>query len=342
MNKLDKLVQLLVNKGDFFMKSGKLNWDDLKYIIDNHKGAIREEVKVRNGIGEDCAVIDFGEDNCVISTDPITGAEGNIGRLAVNINCNDMASTGAEPLGIMVTILAPEDTEINEIKSIMKEIHEESEKLNLEIIGGHTEVTSAVNRMVVSCTVIGKTSKGKHISTSGAKVGDDIIITKDLALEGTFILVNEHKEELKHILTKEEMEEALKYIEEISVLKEGTIAAKFQVNSMHDITEGGLLGAAWEVAVASSKGFLIYEDLLPISEVTNKVCKYFRIDPLKLISSGSMFITTENGEKLIEELKIKGINAKIIGKITETEGYLIYNGKKTLVNPPERDELFKV
>ncbi len=335
-------MQLLVNKGDFFMKSGKLNWDDLKYIIDHHKGARREEVKVRNGIGEDCAVVDFGNSNCVITTDPITGTEKNIGRLAVNINCNDLASAGAEPLGILVTILAPEGTEIHEIKGVMEEIHEEAEKFNLEIIGGHTEVTSSVNKMVVSCTVLGKTVKDRHISTSGAKVGDDIIITKNLALEGTFILVNEHKEELKHILIKEEIEEALGYIEEISVLKEGSIAAKLKVNSMHDITEGGLLGAAWEVAEASSVGFVIHEDSLPISTVTKKVCEYFGIDALRLISSGSMLITTPMGEKLLEELKINGINAKIIGKITETGGYLLSDGKKTLVNPPKRDELFKV
>lgn len=89
------------------MKTGKLNWDDLNQIIKNSTGALRREVRTGGGVGEDCSIIDFGEYDCVLSTDPITGASENAGKLAVNINCNDIASSAAEPLGILVTILAP-------------------------------------------------------------------------------------------------------------------------------------------------------------------------------------------------------------------------------------------
>ncbi|WP_040212402.1 AIR synthase family protein [Clostridium polynesiense] len=324
------------------MKSGKLNWDDLKSIIDNNKGARRTEVKVRNGIGEDCAVVDFGDNHCVLSTDPITGSDSNIGKLAVNINCNDIAAAGAEPVGITVTILAPEGTNIHEIKEIMKEVHEEAEKLNIEIIGGHTEITSAVNKIVLSCTVIGKAKKDKAVSTAGAKSGDDIIVTKDLAMEGSFIIAKEYEKQLEEILTPEELNIAKDYINNISVLKEGTLGAELGVNSMHDITEGGLLGAAWEVATASDKGFIIYEDLLPVSQVTKKICTYFKIDPLKLISSGSMFITAPEGERIIKELELKGIKGTLVGKITDKEGYILKDGNKIPVEPPQRDELFKI
>lgn len=327
-------------KEEILMKVGKLNWDDLKKIIDDSRGAIRNDVRIRSGIGEDCSVIDFGEYECVVSTDPITGAEKNSGKLAVNINCNDIASAGVEPLGILVTILAPEGSSLEDIKSVMKEIGEETKKLNVEILGGHTEITRAVNKMVISCTVIGKGLKDKSIATSGAKENDDIIVTKLLCLEGTGIVVNDYEDKIKGILTHEEIAEAKTYLNSLSVVREGVIAGKFGVNSMHDITEGGVLGALWEVAKASNLGFRVYKEKMPISHITEKICKKYSIDPLRLISSGSMLITTKNGDKLIEVLKEQGIEASIIGKIVKQKGVLIEGNIEKEVLPPERDELF--
>lgn len=324
------------------MKSGKLNWEDLKSIIDGNRGSHRAEVVIHSGIGEDCTVINFGDYDCVISTDPITGAGKNIGKLAVNINCNDIASSGVEPIGIMVTILAPEGTTIEEIKNLMKEIGEEAEKLNIEVIGGHTEVTSAVNKMIVSCTVIGKGKAGTAVATGGAKVGDDIVVTKYMALEGTSIIVNDKEEEMKSFLTEEEIREAKTFTDMLSVMGEGKIAGNLGVNSMHDITEGGLLGALWEMAEASKVGFEVYEEEIPVRDVTRKLCSKFNIDPLKLISSGSMLITTTQGDKLVELLKQNSINAVIIGKITEGRGVLVKDGLPQEVPPPERDELFNI
>ncbi|GFP77524.1 AIR synthase family protein [Clostridium fungisolvens] len=325
------------------MKSGKLNWDDLKGLINNNKSVKRDEVRVRNGVGEDCSVIDFGEYECVISTDPITGAAENIGRLAVHVNCNDVASCGVDPMAILVTILAPENTTFEEINDVMKQIDEETSKINVEIIGGHTEITSAVNRIVVSCTVLGKCISGKAVSTAGAQIGDDIVVTKSLALEGTNIIVNDKIEKLKDVLTKEEINEAKEYINKISVIMEGKVSGKFGVNSMHDITEGGVLGALWELADASNVGFKVYEDRMPVTAVTKKVCKVFNIDPLKLISSGSMIITTKNGEELVKLLMKNGINSTIIGNITNDEGILVKELEGEVIVPqPERDELFSI
>ncbi|QAT39339.1 AIR synthase family protein [Clostridium sp. JN-9] len=322
------------------MKSGKLDWDILKNIIDNSRGAAREEVRIRSGIGEDCSVVKFGQYECVLSTDPITGAQLNSGKLAVNINCNDVASCGVEPLGILVTILAPEKTELKQIKDLMTEISSEAKKLNVEILGGHTEVTAAVNKMIISCTVIGRTLSGKAVATSGAECDDDIIVTKDLCLEGTSIIANDYTHLLKDFLTENEINEAKKYMDNISVLKEGKLCGEFGVHSMHDITEGGILGAIWEVAEASKTGFEIFTDSIPLTAVSSKICNRFNIDPLRFISSGSMLITAAHGEKLIKILRENGIKATIIGKITKDKGILVNSDKKVEVSPPERDELF--
>src|SRR5665647_3806776 len=237
------------------MKVGKLNWNDLKQIIDNNKSVVRSDIRIRSGIGEDCSVINFGEYECVVSTDPITGADKNIGKLAVHINCNDIASCGVEPIGILVTILVPPTATIEDIKNIMQEIDEETKKLNVEILGGHTEVTEAVNRIVVSCTAIGKGKAHAAVATSGAKLGDEIVVTKLLCMEGSSIIVNDHLDRVQGVLTHKEIEVAKDYVNSISVVNEGLIAGEFGANSMHDITEGGVLGALWEVAQASNLGF---------------------------------------------------------------------------------------
>lgn len=324
------------------MKEGKLDFHELREIIINSRKLKRDEVIIRNDVGEDCSVMDFGSYEAMFSTDPITGATENIGKLAVSVNCNDIASSGGEPIALLVTILAPVTSSLKEISYVMNEISEEAAKINVEIIGGHTEVTSAVNKLIISVTVIGKNKKGESVKTAGALEGDDIIVTKNLALEGTAILATDYEERAKKVLNSEELEEAKDLIKYISVLDEGRIGKEIGANSMHDITEGGLLGALFEVAMASSKGFLVYEDKLPLLESTKKIAKEFSIDPLRLISSGSMLITTTKGEEMIKALESKGIKATVIGKVTKSKGILISNGVELELEEPKRDELFNI
>jgi hydrogenase expression/formation protein HypE len=324
------------------MKVGKLNWDDLKEIISSNRSVDRADVRIKSGVGEDCSVIEYGDYECVVSTDPITGADSDIGKLAVHINCNDIASCGVEPVGILVTILAPENTTLQEIKEVMRQIDEETKKLNVEILGGHTEVTKAVNKLIVSCTAIGKGKRGSAVATSGAKLNDDIVVTKLLGMEGSAIIVNDYFDYIKDVLSKEEIGEAKGYVDNISVVKEGSIAGRFGVNSMHDITEGGVLGALWEMAEASGVGFKVYKEKMPVSSVTEKICSRLSLDVLRFISSGSMLITTKNGEGLVERLKQNGIIANVIGNITRNKGILVENGVEEEVEPPERDELFTI
>jgi hydrogenase expression/formation protein HypE len=324
------------------MKEGKLDFHELREMIINSRKLKRDEVLIRNDVGEDCSVIDFGDHEAIFSTDPITGATENVGKLAVHINCNDIASSGGEPLALLVTILAPVTSSLKEINDVMKDISEEAAKINVEIIGGHTEVTSAVNKLIISVTVIGKNEKGTSVKTAGAIEGDDIIVTKNLALEGTSILATDYEERSKKVLNNEEFEEAKNLIKYISVLEEGRIGKENGVNSMHDITEGGLLGALFEVAMASNKGFIVYEDKLPFLECTRKLAKEFSIDPKKLISSGSMLITTAKGEELIKTLRGRGIKATIIGKVTRNKGILVANGIELEVEEPKNDELFNI
>ncbi len=325
------------------MEQGKLPTGLLKKLVfDNIKGK-NPHVMIGPEVGEDCAAVEFGDYACVLSTDPITGAEKGAGTLAVHISCNDIASCGVEPIGILITLMVPANGAEDDIDRVMKEAGEAAEELGVEIMGGHTEITSAVNKMVISTTAIGKAHIGRIVTTKGAKLGDDVVMTKWAGLEGTSIIASDLENELSGVLNSDEIISAQSLIKHISVVPEGVLAGKYRVNSMHDVTEGGILGAAWEIAEISETGIELYLKEIPVLETTKKICEYYKINPYRLISSGSMIMTCKEGTKLVSLLKDKGITASIIGKIIEKDRITIdEEGNKHLLEPPQADELFKV
>jgi len=328
------------------MESGKVPNEILNKFVLSKITKFREDVILRPGIGEDCAAIDFGKYACVLSTDPITAAANDIGKLAVHISCNDIASCGVEPLGLMVTILCPVGTSEVELENVMEQICLTAAELNVEIIGGHTEVTPAVNRMVLSTTCIGKTLKNTIVSSTGARAGDSIVMTKSAGLEGTAIIANDFEHKLVGIINADELNLAKGFIKAISVVKEGILASNFGATSMHDITEGGVLGAAWEVAEASGTGIIINKDIIPVETVTKTICKALDLDVLLLISSGCMLITCPDGEGLVKLLESNNIKATIIGTVTANKNERLLICKKDGIikdiEPPKADEIYKV
>ena len=321
---------------------GKLPNDMLEKILKQFSKPMREEVLSKPVIGEDCAVLDFSGDLCVVTTDPITGAEDDLGTLAVHVACNDLASAGAYPVGLMVTLLAPPTASFGQLHLIMNQVKTEADKIKADIIGGHTEVTDAVNRIIINIAALGRVKKGAVVTTSGAQFGDDIILTKYAATEGTVILANLFEKELISKIGVERVTLAKGLIGSVSVLNEGLIAARFGVSSMHDVTEGGVLGAVWELCSASECGAEIIKASIPLMAETELICSCLDIDPLKLISSGSMLITCHNGHGLIELLSKNDIKANIIGKITTSgECLMIDDNKVVKIIQPESDELYK-
>jgi hydrogenase expression/formation protein HypE len=214
--------------------------------------------------------------------------------------------------------------------------------LGIDIIGGHTEVTDAVTRIVVSTTVIGRIDSGKLVRTGGAKPGDDIIMTGYAATEGTYIIATERREQLKDILNDEDLT-ALSALEgRISVISDGVIAGSLGASAMHDVTEGGIYGAVHEMCEASGVGCDLYAESIPVLDVTKKICSFFGIDVYRLIGSGSMLIAAANSQSITDELALRGINAAVIGKVTAKDICIIENGKRNILPPPKADELFSL
>ena len=328
------------------LKTGKLDSKLLEEIIFKNIKFQRPEVITRPGVGEDCAVVDFGAYECVMSTDPITGAVGEIGRLAVHISCNDIASNGVEPLGIMLTIMLPVGTRAEQIEEIMKQAGQASQELGVEIIGGHTEITPAVTKPIIVSTAIGRAPTGSSQKAENMKPGDYILMTKMAGLEGTGIIAGDYKNSLEGYLSSEEIEEASRMLDQVSVVKEGIIAGRVGTAGMHDITEGGVLGAVWEMCDIAKTGAEVWVDQIPVSPVTKKICSHFDIDYLRLISTGCMMIMVhpEKKEEMEKELLDAGILVTSIGRIKERdEGICMLVGEdKIIIEPPSSDELYQV
>lgn len=326
------------------MEIGKLKTDLLEKYIFNKLVSNRKEVIMGGGTGLDNAVMDFGGDLIVASTDPITGASKNLGSLAINISVNDVSCQCADPVGILMTLLIPPSASIDDLKEIVDDATRTAAELNVDIVGGHTEVTDAVNKIVISTTVIGRVNKKRRPDLKTVKAGDVLAVSKYLGIEGTSIIAHE-KDEIKSFLSEEEYELAISLSRDLSVLKESKLAGKYGVKHMHDITEGGLFGAVWETSKVLGHGIKIFADALPLLDVTKKICDFYKINPMKLISSGSMLMVFD-GEKFNdfkEEAEASGIKVTKVGVVNnEDQAVVKYEDREIILQDPDPDELYKV
>lgn len=324
---------------------GKIPVEILQEVVFKHLGVKRDDVVIGPSAGIDGAVIDIADKSLVISMDPITGAIERIGWLAVNINANDVATFGVEPSFFLSCILLPENSDRKTVDVISTQMDEAAKKLGIGIIGGHCEVTLGLsNPIVVGCT-IGITNKGNYVTAGGAKAGDLLILTKSVGIEGTAILASDKEEQLKKAIDKTTVENAKKFFNQISIAEEAITAFKTGgVNAMHDPTEGGLAGGIHEMADASKLGVKIFENKIRIQPETLKICEFFKIDPLQLISSGALLISAKpaHAERIVEKLKQKKIDASIIGEFLKNKERIIVrkNGAIQILPKPVSDHLW--
>lgn len=325
------------------MKIGKVPENVLKRSIFKQIHTKREEVILGAGVGEDCAAVKLASDEVlVLSTDPITGTAQDIGLLAIQITVNDLASSGAEPVGVLLTVLLPEYIEEPDLKKMMGQVEEACSAANVQVMGGHTEVTAVVNQPVITVCGVGKVKDGCLVSTAGAKPGMDILVTKWIGIEGTSIIAKEKEKELLTRFSVPFIEKAKKMDAYISVLSEAAVAVRSGVGAMHDVTEGGIFGALWEMAEASGVGLEIDLKKIPIRQETVEICEFFGINPYELISSGCMLMAAEDGNMLVQQLEKAGIPATVIGRATAGNDRVLFHAdEKRFLEPPKTDELYK-
>ncbi len=305
----------------------KLKPDVLVSFVLSRVGIRDPSVIVGPAIGEDSAIIDLGGFYLVAHSDPITGAVANIGWLSVHVAGNDVAVRGARPRWFLPVILLPEGSPLDLVDSITAQIDDAVRELGSMVVGGHSEYTPGLDRPIISMTALGLVEKDKLVLTSGARAGDYVIMTKSVAVEGTSILAVDFEEELlRKGVPRRVIEEAKRYSRMISVVREALELAEGRyTTSMHDPTEGGLIGGLTEIAYASRKTIEVWEERIPIAEETAVICKALRVNPLKLISSGVLIATIpeRNVEEAIRKLETIGVKATIIGRVKEYNGTLV-------------------
>ncbi len=297
--------------------------------------------------GMDCAVIDLGTNYLVVKTDPITFATENIGWYAVQVNLNDIVTTGATPKWMVATILLPENkTNEHLVNNIAAQLFAACQEFGISFVGGHTEITHNLDRPIISATLLGEVNKDDFISPDFIQTGDDVILIKDLAIETTAILAYELESELATFLSDAEVIEAKQYLFDpgISVYKPAQMALAFGgVHAMHDPTEGGLAGALCEFSIAANKSIHFDPKIDQISPLSKKICDHFNIDPLQTISSGALIAAVDPTftNAMIEYLNSAEIKCSLIGKFEDdgSEVYFTTPAGKQLLKRPDRDAI---
>ncbi len=333
------------------MEEGKLPLKLLDKIL-NEIEQLPDSVIQGPQVGADVAVIDYQKAITqaqsfyqskekvflVYKTDPITFPTPNPGKYVVIVNTNDVVTSGAIPFGFNATIILPIGSSTKDVFKIQRGIQQECEKNNVIILGGHTEFSSSVFTPIVSGAMLGFVPKDYYVPRE-INEGDVMLCVGWSAKEGAGIIANEGYKELSKHMGKSLLDLLVKFGKDISVVDIALkINKKIQPGLMHDATEGGVLGAVYETIAPSNFGIKLYSEKFPVTNETIKVCKLLDVDPLRVISSGTLLvITSESKAKKIMKESTKAIPVEIIGNICSKENGITLDGE--LVSPPGPDAI---
>ncbi len=312
---------------------GKLRASFLQALFDRHP-VKDERVLMGPRVGEDAAVIDLGERCLVATADPITFASEDAAWYALQVNANDIAVRGARPRWFLATLLLPEGatTEVS-VTTMFEQLTEACEALGVALVGGHTEVTHGLDRPIVAGTMLGEVEKERLVTTGGAQVGDAIVMTKGIPLEGAAIIAREREATLlERGVRPAVIRKARHFLRTpgISVVPEAEIACELaRVHAMHDPTEGGLATALWELADAAGVGLRIDADRIVKLPEGVELCRVFGLDPLGTLASGCLVMTLAPADAgiVIHALARESIDCHYIGQVVpRAKGVMLVDG----------------
>ena len=329
---------------DRSFRIGKIPPEVLSKIVFSHLGNSNPRMVLGPGVGRDFAALRYDR-FFILTTDPVTGTSCRIGQHSVYINANDIAVAGARPVWYMCTILLPSGTRRAELSEIMRGIDTACRRLGVQVIRGHTEATRGLERPIVVGFMMGE-RQGKLFRPEDVRVGDNIVMTRTAGIEGTAILASDFSNRLKRI-PGEVISKARKFSNQIGIQREAKIVSRIEgVRVMHDPTEGGVLNACWELAESSRLGARIWADDIPVAPETTKICSSLGLDPLKLMSSGSMLavIDPRRTEYVVKTLSRFRVKASLIGEMTSKGAGRRFslNGRSFELRPVPQDELYKL
>ena len=293
-------------------------------------------------------MIDLGAaDLLVAKTDPITLATEGMGRHLLAINGNDLATTGATPRWLMTTLLLPEGLANREVPPLLDELREACAEAQVALVGGHSEVTAGLDRVIVVGCLLGTVARERLVRTSGARAGDTILLTGGVAIEGSAILAREHAAALRAAGVDDlSISRAASWLDAPGLSVQAAAAAihaEGQAHAMHDPTEGGVITALHELAEAAGVGLRVHAEAIAVLPACAAICAGLGLDPLGLLASGALLATLDpaNVPAALARLDAAGTTAASIGQVRPaSEGRrLVRNGIPEPLPTFERDEL---
>ena len=321
------------------MRIGKITENALKRSVLKLLRTEYKDVKSA-AVGSDCAFSSNKEAFSAVST--VTADISDPGFYAVMKAQTALFSQGITPDHVTVSIMLPADAEEKMVKDIVKGAISAAKMCDVPYAGGHTEVTDAVSRALVTATAVAGKSE-ENLTMSKPEAGDDLVITKWIALEGTSMLAAERKENLSSRYPIPFIEEAERFKELLDIRAEAAVAVESSVSAIHDISSGGIYASLWEMSERAGCGLEVDLRKIPVRQETIEICEFFEINPYQLLSGGALLLATKDGESLVKKLEDKGIPAIVVGVLKEGNDKIIINGEeKRYLESPQSDEIHKV
>lgn len=326
---------------------GKLPVEHLRSLL-GHLPRHDSRLLIGPQIGEDAAVIDAGDRYLVVSTDPITFATDHIGRYAVHVNANDVAMLGARPLWFFVVLLLPEGGTTPElVDTIMTDVQITCEEMGVTLGGGHTEITQGLDRPILVGQMLGEVAPTRLVRKNRVAIGDHILLTRGVAIEGTAILAREKSDRLRGRVDADLLARAARFLVDpgISVVRAALAAAEAGdvVHAMHDPTEGGLATGLFELVAPSGLGLSVIREQISVFPETDAICAALALDPLKLIASGALLIAVapDGTDAVLKAIRATGVPVAAIGEVRPSDDGLtiVTRGSAEPLAPPDRDEI---
>lgn len=326
------------------MKIGNVSQTVIRRSILKQLHTTREEAVIAPSVEEMCSGIEVGgEKQVIFSNTTLYGDEKDLAVFAMAHVLNDIATRGAKPIGVNLSILLPTYAYESRLKSMMEYAGQAADAQNIQILNAKAEVSPVISKTVVTAVGVGAVEKGGLIQSNMGKPGQQIVLTKWIGLEGMLRIVREKEEELSRRFVPVFMNQVKALEENLFAVKELQLAKEYGVSVMHQITEGGILAALWNVAEASELGMEVELKDIAIRQETIEICEYFHLNPYQMTSAGCVLMIADDGKGLAEMLRKNGVQATEIGVTTDgNDRVILSNSEKRYLDRPAQDELLKI
>ncbi len=320
------------------MKLGKVEEKVYKRSIGIYLPPQADSLEVGPGTGRDASFIRMDKDFFLVQSSATFVGKGEIAsKWALAGALNNIYAAGGVPVSAGLMITLPEKLREINLKKMMSLIGEECKREGISITGGHTQISAAIEKPVVSVSACGRADKLPNM----IKPGMDIVMCGYAGAAGTSVIACEKEQELKSYFNAAFIDDAIAFDKYRYVNKAAAVAGKSDAVSCHDGGFSGVFGTLWEMAERCGVGLEIDLRKILLRQETIEIAEYFDINPYELYSAGMLLVAANDGDSLRNDMLNAGIEAEIIGKTTSSnDRVLLGNEEERFLEPAKSDALY--